>query len=57
MRKSGYAIVRMFKQKIFPKLFRFIKELLNEVYAIHQEMFYFACKLEDESECENDFIH
>ena len=28
MRKSGYGIVRIFKQKFFPKLFRFIKELL-----------------------------
>ena len=57
MRKSGYGIVTIFKQKFFPKLFRFIKELLNEVYTIHKEMFYFACKLEDEGECENDFIH
>ena len=47
MRKSGYGIV-------FPKLFRFIKELLNEVYTIHKEMFHFACRLEDEGECEND---
>ena len=31
MRKSGYGIVRIFKQKFFPKLFRFIKELSNEV--------------------------
>ena len=40
--------------KAFPKLFRFIKELLNEVHTIHKEMFHFACKLEDEGECEND---
>ena len=46
MRKSGYGIVRIFKQKFFPKLFRFIKELSNEVYMIHEEMFYFACRLE-----------
>ena len=52
--KSGYGIVRIFKQKFFPELFRFIKELLNEVYTIHKEMFHFACKLEDEGECEND---
>ena len=51
MRKSGYDIVRIFKQKFFPKLFRFIKELLNEVYAIHEEMFHFACRLEDEGDC------
>ena len=52
--KSGYGIVRIFEQKFFPKLFRFIKERLYEVYTIHKEMFYFACKLEDEGECEND---
>ena len=46
MRKSGYGIVRIFKQKFFPKLFRFIKELSNEVYMIHEEMFYFAYRLE-----------
>ena len=46
MRKSGYGIVRIFKQKFFPKLFRFIKELLNEVYMIHEEMFHFSCRLE-----------
>ena len=51
MRKSGYGIVRIFKQKFFPKLFRFIKELLNEVYTIHKEMFHFACRLEDEGDC------
>ena len=47
MRKCGYGIVRIFKQKFFPKLFRFIKELLNEVYMIHEEMFFFACRLEE----------
>ena len=46
MRKSSYGIVRIFKQKFFPKLFRFIKELSNEVYMIHEEMFYFTCRLE-----------
>ena len=51
MRKSGYGIVRIFKQKFFPKLFGFIKELSNEVYMIHKEMFYFSCRLEDEGEC------
>ena len=51
MRKSGYGIVRIFKQKFFPKLFGFIKELLNEVYMIHEEIFYFACRLE------KDFIY
>ena len=46
MRKSGSnGIVRIFKQKFFPKLFRFIKELINEVYMIHEEMFYFSCRL------------
>ena len=49
--KSGYGIVRIFKQKFFPKLFRFIKELLNEVYMIHKEMFHFVCRLEEEGEC------
>ena len=52
MRKSGYGIVRIFyKQKFFPKLFRFIKQLSNEVYLIHEEMFYFSCRLE------KDFIY
>ena len=46
MRKSGYGIVKIFKQKFFPKLFRFIKELSSEVHMIHEEMFYFACRLE-----------
>ena len=46
MRKSGYSIVRIFKQKFFPELFRFIKELSNEVYMIHKEMFHFSCGLE-----------
>ena len=46
MRKSGYGIVRIFKQKFFPKLFRFIKELSNEVHMIHEEMFHFSCRLE-----------
>ena len=46
MRISGYGIVRIFKQKFFPKLFRFIyKELSNEVYMIHEEMFHFGCRL------------
>ena len=40
------------KQMLFPKLFGFIKELSNEVYMIHNEMFHFSCRLEDE--CEND---
>ena len=51
MRKSGYGIVRIFKQIFFPKLFRFVKELLNEVYMIHKEMFHFACGLKEEGEC------
>ena len=51
MTRSGYGIVRIFKQKLFPKLFGFIKELLNEVYMIHKEMFHFGCRLED------DFIY
>ena len=46
MRKCGYGIVRIFKQKYFPLLFRFIKELSKEVYMIHEEMFHFGCKLE-----------
>ena len=46
MRKSGYGIVKIFKQKFFPKLFRFIKELFNEVYMIPEEMFYFSCRYE-----------
>ena len=57
MTRSGYGIVRIFKQKLFPKLFGFIKELLNEVYMIHKEMFHFGCRLEDEGEHENDFIY
>ena len=52
--RSGYGIVRIFKQKFFPKLFGFIKELFNEVYMIHKEMFHFGCELEDEGEYEND---
>ena len=52
MRRSGYGIVRIFKQKFSPKLFGFIKELSNEVYMIHEEMFHLGCRLEDE--CEND---
>ena len=51
MSKSGYGIVRIFKQKLFPKLFGFIKELLNEVYMIHRGMFLFRCRLEDQGEC------
>ena len=51
MSRSGYGIVRIFKQKLFPKLFGFIKELFNEVYMIHEEMFHFRCRLEDEGEC------
>ena len=47
------SIVRIFKQKFFPKLFGFIKELSNEVYIIQKEMFHFGCRLEDEGECEN----
>ena len=50
MSRSGYGIVRIFKQKFFPKLFGFIKELSNEVYMIHEEMFHFGCGLEDEGE-------
>ena len=37
MSRSGYGIVRIFKQKFFPKLFGFIKELSDEVYMIHEE--------------------
>ena len=55
--QSGYGIVRIFKQKFFSKLFRFIKELSNEVYTIHEEMFYFGCRLKYGGECENDFIY
>ena len=55
MSRSGYGIVRIFKQKLFPKLFGFIKELLNEVYMIHEEMFHFRCRLKDEGEYWNDF--
>ena len=51
MTRSGYGIVRIFKQKLFPKLFGFINELLNEVYMIHKEMFHFGCRLE------KDFIY
>ena len=47
MARSGYGIMRIFKQKLFPKLFGFIKELLNEVYIIHEEMFHFRCRLEE----------
>ena len=54
MSRSGYGIVRIFKQKFFPKLFGFIKELSNEDYMIHKEMFHFGCELEDEGECKND---
>ena len=57
MSRSGYGIVRIFKQKFFPKLFGFIKELFNEVYMIHKEMLYFGCRLKYEGECENDFIY
>ena len=39
----NYAIEISFCYK---KLFRFIKELSNEVYTIHEEMFYFGCRLE-----------
>ena len=31
-----------------------VKELSNEVYMIHEEMFYFRCRLKYEGECEND---
>ena len=54
MSRSGYGIVRIFKQKFFPKLFGFIKELSNEVYIIHKEMFYLGCKLEDKGKCGDD---
>ena len=47
VRKTGYGIVRIFQEKFFPKLFRLIKELLNEVHMIHKEMFHFACRLEE----------
>ena len=57
MSRSSYGIVRIFKQKFFPKLFGFIKELSNEVYMIHKEMFHFRCRLKYEGECENDFIY
>ena len=50
MSRSGYGIMRICKQKFFPKLFGFIKELSNEVYMIHKEMFHFGCKLEDEGD-------
>ena len=49
MSKSGYGIVRIFKQKVFHKLFRFITELSNEVYTIHEEMFHFGCRLENDN--------
>ena len=49
MSKSGYGIVRIFKQKFFSKLFGFIKELSNEVYTIHEEMFHFGCRLEKDN--------
>ena len=49
MSKSGYDIVRIFKQKFFPKLFRFMKELSNEVYTIHEEMSHFGCRLENDN--------
>ena len=45
MSRSGYGIVRISEQKFFPKLFGFIKELSNEVYMIHEEMFHFRCRL------------
>ena len=45
MSRSGYGIVRIFKQKFFPKLFGVIKELSDEVYMIHEEMFHFRCRL------------
>ena len=51
MSRSGYGIVRIFKQKFFPELFGFIKELSNEIYMIHKEMFHFGCELEDGPEC------
>ena len=54
MSRSGYGIVRIFKQKFFPKLFGFIKELFNGVHMIHKEMFHSVYELEDEGECEND---
>ena len=57
MSRSCYGIVRIFKQMFFPKLFGFIKELFDEVYMIHEEMFHFRCRLKDEGECENDFIY
>ena len=50
MRRSGYGIVRIFKQTFFSKLFGFIKELFNEVCMIHEEMFHFKCRLEDDPE-------
>ena len=43
--------------KVFPKLFGFIKELSNEVYMIHEEMFNFRFRLKYDGECENDFIY
>ena len=53
MSRSGYGIMRIFKQKFLSKLFGFIKELSNEVYMIHKERFHFGYELEDEGECEN----
>ena len=53
MSRSGDGIVRIFKQKFFPKLFGFITELFNEVCMIHEEMFHFGCRLKYEGECEN----
>ena len=49
MGKSSYGIVRVFKQKFFHKLFRFIKELSDEVYTIHEETFYFGCRLKNDN--------
>ena len=46
MSKSSYGIMRIFKQNFSLKLFGFIKELSNEVYMIHEEMFHFGCRLE-----------
>ena len=43
-RKS--LVWRCWMRKSVPKLFRFIKELSNEVYMIHEEMFHFSCRLE-----------
>ena len=43
MRRSGYGIVRIFKQV---RIFKFFP-------VIHEEMFHFRCRLEDEGECKN----